>query len=104
MVRPVVVQDTPQAPERVTVRASDGPTVTLRWTASIFPPPAVAFVVERADDEEFRNGSTLLKADAGATTLTDDAVQSGRTYFYRVRSEGALGSSPWSAPAEVTVP
>ena len=104
MVRPVVVQDSPQAPEGLTAAAGDGPTVTLRWTASIFPPPAVAYVVERADDEDFRKGRTSFEAAADAASLTDDTAQAGRTYFYRVRAEGAAGYSPWSAPAEVTVP
>jgi hypothetical protein len=61
-------------------------------------------VVERADDEDFRKGRTSFEAAADAASLTDDTTQAGRTYFYRVRAEGAVGYSPWSASAEVTVP
>ncbi len=61
MVRPVVVQDSPQAPEGLTATAGDGPTVTLRWTASVFPPPAVAYAVERADDEDLPQGPHVLR-------------------------------------------
>ena len=102
--RPLVVQGSPQAPEEVTATATEGPAVTLRWSGSIFPPPAIGYVVERAADEGFRKGRTSFEAAAGASSFTDDSARSGRTYFYRVRAEGAAGFSPWSAAAEIAVP
>jgi FtsP/CotA-like multicopper oxidase with cupredoxin domain len=103
-VRPLVVQGSPQAPDRLSATAGDDGAVTLRWTRSIFPPEAIAYVVERAGDEGFRGGGRSFEAAAAATSLTDDSAQAGRTYFYRVRAEGERGFSSWSAPAEVTVP
>ena len=102
--RPLVIQGSPGAPEALTATAGDGPVVTLTWSGSIFPPDAIAYVVERADDESFRKGRTSFEAAADAESLTDDSAPAGRTSFYRVRAEGEAGFSPWSAPAEVAVP
>jgi hypothetical protein len=104
MTRPLVLQGSPTAPDELTATAGDGPAVTLRWSGSIFPPDAIACVVERADDDGFRKGRASFEAAADADSLTDDSTQAGRTYFYRVRAEGETGYSPWSAPAEVAVP
>ena len=101
MARPLVVQGSPTAPRDLTATAGEDSSVTLTWSAPIFPPPAVGFVVERADDEGFSSGSATFTAAAGATTFTDDSAPAGRTSFYRVRAESAAGFSPWSAPAEV---
>ena len=102
--RPLVIQGSPEAPEALMATAGDGPVVTLTWTGPIFPPPVVGYVVERADDESFRKGRASFEAAADAESLTDDSAQAGRSYFYRVRAEGETGYSPWSAPAEVTLP
>jgi hypothetical protein len=104
MLRPLVVQGSPLAPQGVTASAGDGTAVTLTWKGPIFPPPLVGYLVQRAADEEFRGELESFEAAAAASSLTDDTVQTGRTYFYRVRAESAAGSSPWSAPAEVRQP
>ena len=104
MLRPLVVQGSPEAPTDLTAAATDGATVALAWSAPIFPPPVVAYALERADNEGFRDGRTSLSAPAGEPSLTDDSAQAGHTYFYRVRAEAAAGYSPWSAPAEVELP
>ena len=104
MIRPLVLEGSPQAPEGLTATAGDGPSVTITWSGSIFPPDAIAYAIERADDESFRKGRASFEAAADAESLTDDSARAGRTYFYRVRAEGETGYSPWSAPAEVTLP
>ena len=73
--RPLVVQGSPQAPEDVTATAGDGAAVTITWIGSIFPPPAVAYEVERAADADFRKGRTTFEAAAGASSFTDDSAQ-----------------------------
>lgn len=102
--RPLVVQGSPETPEGLTATAAGGTTVTLAWSGSIFPPPVIAFMVQRAADAAFRSGLASFTAAADATSLDDDTAQSGRTYFYRVRAESAAGFSPWSALVDVAVP
>ena len=103
MARPLVVQGSPTAPRGPDRdRRETAPSVTLTWSAPIFPPPAVAFVVERADDEGFSSGLDDLHGGGrrhvrSPTTPRRPAARS----FYRVRAESAAGFSPWSAPAEV---
>jgi len=99
--RPLVIQGSPQAPGGLTATAGDGPTVTLEWSGSIFPPPAIAYVVERAADEGFRSGRTSFTVASAETSFTDDSPPAGATSFYRVRAEAAAGYSPWSAPTKV---
>ena len=76
--------------------------MSVAWAASVFPPQAIAFVVERADDEGFSSGLTSFRTTA--TTFTDDSAPAGHTSFYRVRAESAAGFSPWSAPVESSLP
>jgi hypothetical protein len=102
--RPLVIQGSPGAPDGLTATASDGPAVTLQWLPPIFPPPVIAYVVERADDEGFRRGRTSFTAVAAATSFTDHSPLAGGTYVYRVRAEAEAGHSPWSATATVALP
>jgi hypothetical protein len=102
--RPLVVQGSPAAPAALVAAAADGPAVTLTWKGPIFPPAVVAYMVQRAGDATFTRGLKALEAAAGATSLVDDTARAGRTYYFRVRAESAAGFSPWSAPAEVTLP
>ena len=104
MVRPLVVQGSPTAPTDLTATAGGASSVTLTWSAPVFPPQAIAFVVERADDEGFGGGLRSFTTAAGATAFTDHSAPAGRASFYRVRAESAAGFSPWSEPAEVSVP
>ena len=104
MARPLVIQGSPQAPEGLTATAGDGSTVTLEWSAPLFPPPVVAYVLERAADKDFRSGRKSFTAAAAATSFTDDSPRAGTTYFYRVRAEATPGYSPWSAAARVDLP
>ena len=78
--------------------------MTLEWVPPIFPPPVIAYVVERAADKGFRSGRTSFAAAAAADSFTDDSPRAGGTYFYRVRAAAEAGYSPWSAPATVTLP
>ena len=104
MARPLVVQGSPTAPGGLTATTGEGSGVTLTWSAPIFPPQAVAFVVERAADQSFSGEPTSFRTASGAGTFTDDSAPAGQTSFYRVRAESAAGFSPWSAPVEVSVP
>jgi FtsP/CotA-like multicopper oxidase with cupredoxin domain len=102
--RPLVIQGSPVAPAGLTATAVDGPAVTLEWVPPIFPPPVIAYVVERAADKGFRSGRTSFAAAAAATSFTDESPRAGDTYYYRVRAAAEAGYSPWSTPATVTLP
>ena len=102
--RPLVLQGTPAAPEGLTAIAAGDGKVELAWTAPLFPPPAIGYVVGRAADESFSRGVKTFAVAAGEQRFADATVQSGSTYFYRVRTEAAAGWSPWSAAAEVSLP
>jgi len=102
--RPLVIQGSPRAPEGLTATAGKGPAVMLEWVPPIFPPPVIAYVVERAADKGFRSGRTSFAAAAAADSFTDESPRAGGTYFYRVRAASEAGYSPWSTPATVTLP
>ena len=104
VVRPLVVQGSPQAPGGFTGVAAEGPSVKLAWTAPLFPPAVTAYQVQRSTREDFGTALESFGAAADATSLADDTVQPGTSYFYRVRAESLAGSSAWAAPAEVAVP
>ncbi len=100
--RPIVLQGTTTAPTGLTAAAGGGAGVELTWTAPLFPPPVVGWVVQRATDEEFAHGVRTTTIAGAKTAYTDAGAAAGVTYYYRVRSTAAAGWSPWSAPAEVT--
>ncbi len=104
MVRPLVLTGSPQAPDGLTASATGGAGVELRWSPSIFPPPASGFEVQRATDEGFTEDLESFAVPGDAVTYSDDGAPGGRTSHYRVRAQTAAGSSPWSAAADVDVP
>jgi len=101
--RPLVLSGSPAAPSHLTATAA-GTGVTLRWTASIFPPTATDFTVQRAGDESFTSDVESFAVPGSAAAYTDESAPAGRTSHYRVRARDAAGWSPWSAPVEVAVP
>ena len=102
--RPLVVQGVPAAPRQLAAAAAGGPAVRLTWAGAVFPPATVRYLLQRADDEGFLSGLETFDAPAAASALMDDTVESGRTYYYRVRAASTAGASPWSNVAEVTLP
>ena len=101
--RPLVFSGSPAAPTAVGA-TPDGQGVAVRWQASIFPPLATGFVVQRATDEGFATGVASFDAPGDATSFTDDQAPAGSTCYYRVQATGTAGASPWSAAAKVDVP
>ena len=100
-----MLQGTTTAPSGLTATAGDGPAVRLAWTAPLFPPPVTGYVVERAADEGFTDGSQDLHRSGRRRELRRTRRRrAGAPYFYRVRTEAAAGWSPWSAAAEVSLP
>ena len=99
-----MLQGTTTAPSGLSATVTNGDAVELTWTAPLFPPPVMGYVVERAADKGFTDEVETFTTDGAASTYSDAAAQSGSTYFYRVRTESAAGWSAWSAAAEVSVP
>lgn len=75
---------------------TDPPEILLTWTDEILP--EVTAVVQRTitpDDES--TWQDMVTLETGATSYRDQAVKSGTTYFYRIRTstlEGDSGFSP----------
>ena len=87
----------PAAPENLTVsavRAPRGPnyTATLSWTSA---GDAADFAIERAADAAFTTGLAAFTVAGTETSLTQ-TVSRRSTYYYRIRSNNAVGGfSDW---------
>src|SRR6185295_12539259 len=46
----------------------------------------------------------IRTVNAGVTTITDEGLEPGKTYLYRVRAANAAGNGPYSNVAAVRVP
>jgi FtsP/CotA-like multicopper oxidase with cupredoxin domain len=115
MMRPVIVMTQPFAPRGVDAKALTGPPrVEVTWRDN--SRNETRFVVQRAMNAAFtrnlakfpvgpNNGSF---ANPGGShrivTFTDDAVNSGATYYYRVSARNDAGRSKWAKAPPVTMP
>ena len=105
MIRPLVIQGSPEAPEALTATAADGPAVTLDVDGADLPAAGRRLRGGARRRRGLPQGPRVLRGRGRRrVSFTDDSAQAGRTYFYRVRAEADTGYSPWSAPAEVTLP
>lgn len=88
----------PAAPSSLTASVVSTSAVTLSWTDN--STNETGFKIERMTDTGgvFVPIATL---PANTTTYTDNAVSTGTTYIYRIRSYNALGDSAYTS--EVTV-
>ncbi|HEY8748986.1 MAG TPA: NPCBM/NEW2 domain-containing protein [Tepidisphaeraceae bacterium] len=92
----------PAAPTGLVATALSTTSVGLSWVAG--SANQTSFAIDRSTDNvTFSTVATNLAANA--TTWTDPAVLTpGTKYYYRVRAVNALGSSPASNTASVTLP
>jgi hypothetical protein len=114
MMRAVSFQVAPPSPTLSSVSSlvtNDGsPSNQIRWTPTN-QWNMTNYVLQRATDANFTqnlvqttSGKTVAPAvtnfgsliPSTATTYTDAAVNSGTTYYYRVRAENSVGYSVWS--------
>ena len=76
--------------------------VTLKWKASVSK--VSGYHVYRADSPNGQPG-LLAATDAGTTQYVDSGVESGRTYFYSVKSVGLNETeSVFSEKVEAKIP
>jgi predicted phage tail protein len=98
---PVPPPPVPGAPTDVAAVAVDTSTIDLSWTAS-------AGVVDGYHIERSTTpGSGFAPVDTvagGATVFQDTGIQSGTTYYYRVRARNISGFSDYSVEASATTP
>ncbi|HSM37250.1 MAG TPA: fibronectin type III domain-containing protein [Longimicrobiales bacterium] len=95
------VQSAPTAPDGLVASATSSSEIVLEWTDNA------------SNEDEFRVERRLDTGDAfelvggtGAdvTTFTDDGLESGTTYVYRVQACNTVGCSEFSAEASATTP
>jgi fibronectin type 3 domain-containing protein len=88
----------PSAPATLTATANNPSQIGLTWAASTGT--VTAYHIERSPD-----GVTFVEIATSATaSYTDNAVQSGKTYTYRVRAENAGAFSGYSPTSQATTP
>jgi Fibronectin type III domain len=91
----------PSGPTNLTVTAGQG-TVTLRWTGSSSGGPT-SYNVYRGTKSDGEAVTPAAQVSGTTTTFTDTGLTSGKTYFYNVAANNAVGISPDSNEVSVTV-
>ena len=89
----------PHAPEALTISSSTQTAATLTW--GDLSDNELAFAIERSENNN-TSFAALATVAADVTTYTDNTLQSGKTYYYRVRATGAVASSTYSNQATVS--
>ncbi|HET6405225.1 MAG TPA: fibronectin type III domain-containing protein, partial [Candidatus Thermoplasmatota archaeon] len=99
-VTPVAVPPPPSAVTAEVVASGSASSVRVSW----IPPasPVQKYIVYRSTLPG-RAGEPIADLSDSATTYVDTAVSRGRTYYYAVVSENAVGQSPPSAQGQVAL-
>jgi FtsP/CotA-like multicopper oxidase with cupredoxin domain/cell division inhibitor SulA len=93
----------PAAPSGLSATAAVTPLrVAVAWTDNSNNEDT--FSLERATNTGFTAGLQTFTLFANVTAYSDTAVAAGTTYYYRVQAVNAIGSSAYSATANVTTP
>lgn len=97
------MQTKPSAPSEITTcQAMSETSVKLVWGAS---KAADTYDIEYATKKDYlgqSNASTIINGATG-TTYTVTGLESGETYFFRVRAVNELGQSSWTGAKSVTI-
>ena len=86
----------PSAPSSITTcEAASETSVKLAWNTST---SADSYTIQYATDKSYFNGSNALTEQTGitGTTYIITGLQSGETYFFRVKAVNSQGDSDWS--------
>lgn len=97
------IQLKPSAPSGITscVAASET-SVRLEWSASM---TAKSYEIEYSTEEDHlgaSNDSTTISNVEG-TTYTVTGLETGKTYYFRVRAKNDAGESGWTSPKHVVI-
>ena len=93
----------PAAPaSTVTARATSSTSVRVEWEASA---SAETYEMQYASELRYFEGSNEVKSVTGieSTTWEQTGLETGKTWFFRVRSVNSEGSSPWTEPVSATI-
>ncbi|MFH1031857.1 MAG: CARDB domain-containing protein [Chloroflexota bacterium] len=97
-------QGIPAAPSGLTATAVSAMQVNLAWIDNSTNPSEVGFLIERAKDSGFSSEPASFTVGPNIMIYSDQTVVGGTTYYYRVESFNALGSSTESNLATLTTP
>lgn len=92
----------PGGPTSLTVTPGHG-TATLHWSGSTSGSPT-SYSVYRGSMSDGEAVTPVAAVGGMTTTFTDAGLTSGKTYFYNVAANNAVGASPDSNEVSVTVP
>lgn len=91
----------PSGPTSLTVTAGHG-TATLHWAGSTSGSPT-SYNVYRGTKSDGEAVTPAVVVSGTTTTFTDTGLTSGKTYFYNIAANNAVGISPDSNEVSVTV-
>jgi len=89
----------PAAPANVKAELQEGGEVRLSWDYAKGGAPVYLFKIYRSETKDFVAGVSNLIEETDRTEFIDRSIQPGRTYFYKVASEGFSGDRNLSAPS-----
>jgi hypothetical protein len=92
----------PSGPTNLTVTAGHG-TVTLHWVGSTSGSPT-SYNIYRGTKSDGEAVTAAAVVTGTTATFTDTGLTSGKTYFYNMAANNAVGVSPDSNEVPVTVP
>lgn len=96
----------PTTPSQITVcKATSETSVHLEWPKST---TATSYDIEYATEKKYlattsSNSETETKTGITTTKYEMTGLESGKTYFFRVRATNDVGSSGWSKISQVTI-
>ena len=95
--RPAVPTSPPPAPQNLTYAVNDDGHVVLSWTAPD-DDTVTGYRIMRRRPRQNENTLLVYVSDTGNTsaTYTDEAIEAGELYVYRVRAVNAAGVGPQS--------
>jgi FtsP/CotA-like multicopper oxidase with cupredoxin domain len=95
-------QPLPAAPTGLTATALTPTSIQLGWTDQ--SNNETGFTIQRSATANFAGAISTFTTGANVTTFTNSGLTSVTTYYYRVRSFNATGTSAWTSVASATTP
>jgi len=91
----------PSGPANLTVKVGMTGTVTLSWTGSASGNPT-SYSIYRGTKSDGEAVAPIATVSGATTTFTDTGLTHGKTYFYNIAANNAVGVSPDSNEVSVT--
>ncbi len=94
------VPSSPAAPSNLNAVAFDKAQINLAWTDNAIN--ETGFTIQRSTSINFTGTTTITLNAVDQAAYSDTGRQPNTTYYYRVRTFNAIGSSAWSNTASAT--